>query len=52
MAAAEQEFWLRDALEAALEGLPVSRSRIQPDALFLAGAALATREFFCNTGGY
>ncbi len=52
LAAAEQEFWLRDALEAALEGLPVSRSRIQPDALFLAGAALATREFFCNTGGY
>ena len=52
MTAAEQEFWLRDFLENALEGLPVSRSRILPDTLFLAGAGLASREFFCNTGGY
>ncbi len=55
LAAEEREFWLRDYLENRLKetlDVPVIRSRLQPDSLFLAGAALATREFFCNRGGY
>ncbi len=52
LAAGERENWLRDYLEQNLGDLSVRRSKIQPDTLFLAGAALATREFFCNKGGY
>lgn len=52
LAAIEQENWMRDYLEQSLSDLPILRSKIQPDTLFLAGAALATREFFCNKGGY
>ena len=48
---------LFDRLAAAAEerlgelGYPVTRSRIQGSDRFLAGAALATREFFLNRGG-
>lgn len=52
LAAGERENWLRDYLEQNLGDLSIRRSKIQPDTLFLAGAALATREFFCNKGGY
>lgn len=52
LAATERENWLRDYLEQNLADLSIQRSRIQPDTLFLTAAALATREFFCNKGGY
>lgn len=56
MAAHPDEVWFAETLYKQLQKeLPdykIGMSMLSEQTLFLAGAALATREFFCNRGGY